>query len=90
MHATIKYHSDRYLIDVKNFVDNFLNDLYDDNSTSGFFNVKDACDFHLNGKQIMKEGGFKLRKWVSNTVDLISIFVIYDQKVYSMDKYQDI
>ena len=38
--------------------------------TSGFFNVKEACDFYLNAKRIMKEGGFELRKWASNSVKL--------------------
>ena len=90
LHATIEYHLERYLNDAKNFAENFLNDLYVDDSTSGFFNVKEAYDFHLNAKQIMKEVGFELRKWVSNAVELISIFVTYDQKIYSIDKYHDI
>ena len=49
---------ERYLKDAKNFVEEFLNDLYVDDSTSGFFNVKEACDFYLNAKRIMKEGVF--------------------------------
>ena len=72
LNATIKYHLECYLTDVKNFVEKFLNDLYVDDSTSGFFNVKDAYNFYLNAKQIMKEGGFELRKWVSNSAELIN------------------
>ena len=50
----------------------FLNDLYVDHLTSGFFNVKEAYDFYLNAKRIMKECGFKLRKWVPNSVELMN------------------
>ena len=70
LNATVKYHLERYLNDAKNFVAKFLNDLYVDDSTSGFFKVKEAYDFYLNAKHIMKEGGFKLRKWASNSVEL--------------------
>ena len=56
----------------KNFVDKFLNDLYVDDSTSGFFNVKETYHFYLNAKRIMKEGGFELRKWASNSLELIN------------------
>ena len=69
LNATIKYHLKRYLNDAKNFLEKFLNDLYVDDSTSGFFNVKEAYDFYLNAKRIMKEGGFELRKWASNSVE---------------------
>ena len=70
--ATIKYHLERYLNDAKDFVDNFLNDLHVDDSTSWFFNVKEAHHFYLNIKWIMKEGGFELRKLTSNSVELIN------------------
>ena len=72
LNATIKYHLERYLNEAKNFVEKFLNDLYVDDSTSGFFNVKGAYDFYLNAKRIMKEGGFELRKWASNSVELMN------------------
>ena len=35
-----------------------------------FLNVKQVYDFYLNAKQIMKERGFKLGKWVSNPLEL--------------------
>ena len=72
LNATIKYHLEHYLNNAKNFVEKFLNDLYVDDSTSGFFNVKEAYDFYLNAKRIMKEGGFELRKWASNSVELMN------------------
>ena len=62
LNAIIKYHLKRYLNDTKNV----------DDSTSGFFNVKEAYDFYLNAKWIMKEGGFELRKWASNSVELMN------------------
>ena len=49
-----------------------MNDLYVDDSTSGFFNVKEAYDFYLNAKRIMKEGSFELCKWASNSVELMN------------------
>ena len=72
LNATIKYHLERYLDDAKNFVEKFLNDLYVVDSTFGFFNVKEAYGFYLNAKRIMKEGGFELRKWASNSVELMN------------------
>ena len=72
LNATIKYHLERYLNDAKNFVEKFLNDLYVDDSTSRFFNVKEAYNFYLNAKRITKEGGFELRKWVANSVELMN------------------
>ena len=39
-----------------------LNDLYVDDSTSGFFNVKEAYGFCLNVKQFIKESGFEFCK----------------------------
>ena len=72
LNATIKYHLERYLNDAKNFADKFLNDLYVDDSTSGFFNVKEAYHFYLNAKRIIKEGGFELRKWASYSVERLA------------------
>ena len=72
LNATIKCHLEGYLYDAKSFVEKFLNDLYVDDLTSGFFNVKEAYDFYLNAKRIMKEGGFELRKWASYSVELMN------------------
>ena len=72
LNETMKYHLERYLNEAKNFVEKFLNDLYVDDSTFGFFNVKEAYDFYLNAKRIMKECGFELRKWASNSVELMN------------------
>ena len=63
--------AERYLNDAEDFVEIFLNDLYVDDSASGFANVKEAYGFYLNAKQTMKEGGSELRKWVSNSVELM-------------------
>ena len=72
LNATIEYHLERYLNDAKNFVEKFLNNLYVDDSASGFFSVKEAYDFYFNAKQIMKEGNLELRKWASNSVELMN------------------
>ena len=72
MNAVVKYHLERYLNYAKIFVEKFLNDLYADDSTSGFFSVKEACHIYLTAKQIMKEGGFELLKWNSNSVKLMN------------------
>ena len=72
LNVTIKYHLEHYLNYAKIFVEKFLNNLYVDDLTSGFFNVKEAYDFYLNATQVMKEGGFKLRKRASNSVELMN------------------
>ena len=38
----------------------------------GFFNVNEAYEFYLNAEHIMKECGFELRKWASNSVKLMN------------------
>ena len=44
MNATVKYYLERYLNYAKIVADKFLNELYVDDSASGFFNVKEGWD----------------------------------------------
>ena len=45
----------------------FLPNLYMDDSTTGKETEEEALDFYLVCKSLMKEGGFNLRKWLSNS-----------------------
>ena len=67
----LKYHLESYLNDPVDFIEIYLNDSFVDSSTSGFFKAKKAYNFYLNAKPITKEGGFELRKWVSNSAELM-------------------
>ena len=42
MNATVKYYLERFSNYAKIFADKFLNELYVDDSASGFFNVKEG------------------------------------------------
>ena len=48
------------------FVAKFLSDLYMDDSVSGAHTASRAFDFYLFVRTVMKEGGFTLRKWLTN------------------------
>ena len=41
-----------------------------DDSISGSQTSNDSFDFYLTVKTMMKEGGFNLRKWITNDYDL--------------------
>ena len=53
------------------YVDDSLPDLYVDDSASGFDTVFAAYDFYLKVKSMMHDAGFDLRKWASNTSELM-------------------
>ena len=71
LNATVKHHASKYSTKWKYFVEKFLRDLYVDDSTSGFHTVFGAYDFYLKAKSMMRDAGFDLQKWASNTSELM-------------------
>ena len=71
LNATVKHHASKYSTKWKYFVEKLLRDLYVDDSTSGFETVFAAYDFYLKAKSIMHDAGFDLRKWASNSSELM-------------------
>ena len=56
------------------FVERFIEDLYVDDTTTGFDSVQEVIDFYEKSMSIMSAAGFCLKKWVSNDVNLQSYF----------------
>ena len=45
-------------------------DLYIDNWTTGAETVAEAKELYMEAKMIMQNGGFNLRQWTSNSVEV--------------------
>ena len=72
LNATVNHHESKYFTKWKYTAENFLRDLYVDDSTSGFDTVFTAYDFYLKVKSMMRNAGFDLRKWASNSSELMN------------------
>ena len=55
---------------MKKFIETLLINLYVDDSTNSFNNIKEAFKFHEVSKNVLKEASFELRKWASNNPEL--------------------
>ena len=60
----------------------FLSDLYMDNYITGKETEEEVFDFYLVCKSLMKEGGFNLRKWLSNFKSLLEKIAEYESKYF--------
>ena len=67
---TIKTHMEKFLSTDEEVVVAFLRDLYADNDVSGAQSFEKAFNLYLKSKELMKCGGFQLRKWETNDDDL--------------------
>ena len=70
MSATVQNHMQKYCYLYSDVISRFLSDLYMDDSITGKQTEEEAFDFYLVYKSVMKEGGFNLRKWLSNSKSL--------------------
>ena len=68
--GTIKHHLDTYAQAFPEIHKILSTDLYVDDVTTGVDSVEEGKRFYEHSKQIMKEGGFDLRKWVTNNHEL--------------------
>ena len=67
MSATVQNHIQKYSYLYSDVIFQFLTDLYMDDSITGKQTKEEAFVFYLVCKCLMKEGGFNLRKWLSNS-----------------------
>ena len=63
----------------KEFVEQFLCNLYMDDETTGTQDLETAIRFYKFVRASMKEGGFDLRKWQSNSSELIQFIQEHEQ-----------
>ena len=71
LNATLKYHIERYKNEDPEFVDQFLRSIYVDDLSSGAADNNAAYELYLKCKLRLAEGGFNLRKFMSNSGQLI-------------------
>ena len=72
LNASISHHIQRYSDDPA-FVERFLSSLYVDDFSGGANMTPEAYQLFLNSRAWMAEGGFNLRKWQSNDVELMRL-----------------
>ena len=70
LNATIGQHLQKYANGNPELVKALLNSLYVDDMTSGESTVERGFHLFVNTRKIMAEGGFNLRKWQSNSLQL--------------------
>ena len=66
-------------------LEEFLRDLYVDDSSTSFPNIKDAYDFYLFVLETLKDGGFSLRKWCTYSKELLELVLADQQKHLSSE-----
>ena len=69
----------KYIDINEQFVLQFLRDLYMDDNCSGAHDLKGAIDYYIFVKALMIEGNFDVRKWHSNSKELLQM--IHDYQI---------
>ena len=71
LNATLVWHIEDYLEDYYEVCTKLLNSLYADDMDSGGHSVNEVLELYQTSKQIMAKGGFNLRKWLSNSKEVM-------------------
>ena len=71
--AVISLHLEKYHSEYPRVVDLIDQSLYVDDLVSGGANVQEAFEVYKVAKLVMYRGGFNLRKWNSNSLDLLDL-----------------
>ena len=71
--AVISLHIEKYRSEYPRIVDLIDQSLYVDDLVSGGTDVHEAFDVYQTAKLIMYRGGFNLRKWHSNSLELLEL-----------------
>ena len=70
LNVTVKHHMERYEEDDPEFVKTFLRSIYVDDLSTGGDTEEEAYQMYIKSKLRLAEGGFNLRKFVTNSTDL--------------------
>lgn len=70
LNATVKHHMERYEEDDPEVVKTFLRSIYVDDLNMGGDTDEEAYQMYIKSKLRLAEGGFNLRKFVTNSADL--------------------
>ena len=72
LNATIAHHIGQYETVDPTFVERFLENIYVDDLSAGGASVSDTYEFYVKSKLRLAEGGFNLRKFMSNSKELMN------------------
>ena len=70
LNATIKHHMEQYDTEYPELVNLFMRSIYVDDVNYGTDNEDTAFELYMKSKEILAEGGFNLRKFVTNSTKL--------------------
>ena len=70
LNATIKHHLEQYNKTSPQFVESFLRSVYVDDVSFGANDDDSAYELYMQSKHVLREGGFNLRKFVTNSTIL--------------------
>ena len=70
LNATIKHHMEQYEQCDPDFTKKFLERIYVDDLTSGDSDVDRTWEFYVKSKLRLKDGGFNLRRFITNSEEL--------------------
>ena len=74
LNATLRYHVNRYLLSDPEFVYELLRSLYVDDNAFGCESIPKALDLARKIKSRLLVGGFNMRKWQTNSLELVQTF----------------
>ena len=83
--STIDLHVNKFETLSPEKFEQFLRDLYIDDSSTSFPNIKDAHDFYLFVLQTLRDGYFSLHKWCTNSKELSELILADQQERFSSE-----
>lgn len=85
LNATIRHHMEKYSDLYPQFVRTFLRSIYVDDVSCGADNDDNAFELYLKSRHILAEGGFNLRKFVTNSGTLSRRIEQNESNFYSIE-----
>ena len=80
LNATLQYHLDSFAELDPEFVRVLKKSFYVDDLVAGDATVERTIELHGKAKKRLAEGGFRLRKWLSNSEEVMTAIQVSDQK----------
>ena len=72
LNATLRRHIESYSENYPEVCQRLVNSLYVDDVNTGGYSIEEVMELFRVSKQMMQEGGFNLRKWLSNSKEVMS------------------
>lgn len=73
LNATLKHHVTKYSTEHPEICKKLINSFYADDCNSGSHSVAETMKLYDVSRKIMQEGGFNLRKWRSNSAEVMEL-----------------